>query len=125
MRARTFRRTLRAVYGRCDFIIEVHDFMDSQVGSKLSELLQSSHQLSSIAALDDSGKIETSWQAKGLPDASLRSILTYLREGRPEGMYWLVAQANETRHAPGLVSPGRSGRSPIGDHPAPRSTRVP
>lgn len=103
-----FDDRFRAAYGRCDFIIEIHDFIDSQIGTRISEILRPSHQLSRIAALSDACKMENSWQTKGLPDASLRSILSYLREGRPEGMYWLVAEANETRNAP-LPASGEAG----------------
>lgn len=93
-------------YATCDFIIEIHDFIDQQIGSRISDLLGPSHQLTRIAALSDAGKMQSSWQTKGLSDASLRSIFSYLREGRPEGMYWLVAEATNTRNAPITASGG-------------------
>jgi SAM-dependent methyltransferase len=93
-------------YATCDFIIEIHDFIDQQIGSRISDILGPSHQLTRIAALSDASKMQSSWQTKGLSDASLRSIFSYLREGRPEGMYWLVAEATNTRKAPITASGG-------------------
>ncbi|MGC4021911.1 MAG: hypothetical protein QM734_08185 [Cyclobacteriaceae bacterium] len=73
----------------CDFIIEVHDFIDISISTYLKNLLSPTHEIESIKSVDDIQKA-LEYDFPELNGLSLNERKELLAEGRPSIMEWLI-----------------------------------
>ena len=79
----------------CDLIIEVHDFIDIEISSRLKRLFSKSHSIESVYSLDDIHKAQT-YDFHELSNLSLKDKMSLLSEHRPAIMEWIVCKRKKS-----------------------------
>ena len=77
--------------GRCDLIIETHDFVDPEISDRIENLLTPTHKVNRIASIDDIQKAK-SYEYTELRGLNVKQRHRVVRERRPGTMEWLIAR---------------------------------
>jgi len=87
-----FDRNMAALLAKHDLIVEVHDFIDIEISSKLRDAFRETHQIGSIKSIDDIQKAHT-YQYPRLDKYDLKTKWLVLSERRPGIMEWFVLKS--------------------------------
>jgi SAM-dependent methyltransferase len=83
-------------FARHDFLIEVHDFLDPEISSRLKGAFKATHDLEVIPSVDDLDKVRV-YDFPVLEGLSAKERFEVLREGRPCRMEWFFFRSREVR----------------------------
>jgi precorrin-6B methylase 2 len=84
-----FDPEMATLLARQDLIVEVHDFIDIEISSKLRESFQPTHDIRPIKSIDDIQKAHT-YQYPQLDKYDIKTRWLILSERRPGIMEWFV-----------------------------------
>ena len=73
-----------------DFLIEIHDFEDINISSRIRSILEKTHRIESIESVDDIKKAKT-YDYEEIADEDLRTRKRLLAEHRHHLMEWFLA----------------------------------
>ena len=93
-----FNKELACFLANHDLIIEAHDFIDIEISPSLRNIFSETHQVESIASMDDIEKAHT-YQYPELGPYSASERHAILSERRPGIMRWLVMAARNPQAA--------------------------
>lgn len=87
-----FSHKTAALLARHDLIVEVHDFIDIEISSKLREAFLETHAIESIQSIDDIQKAHT-YQCRQLEKCDIKTKWLALSERRQGVMEWFVIKS--------------------------------
>jgi hypothetical protein len=87
-----FTEDLVPYLNNCDLLIELHDFLDIDISSYISNLFKETHEQIFIESIDDIKKAKT-YDYKEIKDLDLISKKRILAENRPTIMEWVFLKS--------------------------------
>ncbi|KHD10658.2 hypothetical protein PN36_02585 [Candidatus Thiomargarita nelsonii] len=78
----------------CDLLIELHDFVDINISTYISDLFKSTHEQSFIESVDDIKKVKI-YDYEELHDLNLVTKKYILSENRPAAMEWIFLRSKQ------------------------------